>query len=210
MALDDLFQITHNFVNQGVLMSSMFHVLRANAGENASSVNDSFANSVFPIIRLLQSDQLSNTDLVCYNLGDPVDFHTQTLATNGLRAVTNSPSFIAAAIRFPSLNRTIRSGQKRFAGMGEGDYTTGALIAATITLLTNIGTAMIGNWLASSDSHIVGNYVIIQRVCDEVDPVSGRCLQYRLPEIGETPVFYKPTAFIVNPLISSQVSRKTF
>lgn len=210
MALADVFQLTHNMTWQGKSLANMYHVFRANSGEQAQSINDSFANSILPIIRLWQSDSLNNVDIVCFNLDDEEDFHTQSIAAAGFRAVTNSPSFVSPAIKFPSLNRLIRAGQKRHAGSGEGDYTSGSLVAAAVTLLENIGDAMIGNWLASADSHIVGNYIILQRVCDEVDPVTGKCLKYRLPETDGELKFYQPTARIVNTEISSQVSRKVF
>ncbi len=211
MALIDLFQITHNFRAFGVNCANIYHVERANSGEFASEINDSFANSILPIYRLLQSVKYTNTDLRCFNLGNPLDFHTQDLAAAlGFRTIADSPSFVAAGCRFPTLNRDVRSGQKRFGGLAETDYTEGVIIAATITLIANIADAMIGNWLASADSHIVANYVIIKRECEEVDPVTGKCLKYRLPEPPETPTFYQPTARQINPDVSSQVSRKVF
>ena len=211
MALIDLFQLTHNFQAFGVNCANIYHVERANSGEFAQEINDSFVFSILPIYRLLQTVQYLNTNVTSFNLGDPTDFHTQDLAlAPGFRTNLNSPSFVAAGVRFPTLNRDVRSGQKRFAGLSESDYADGVLNAAVLTLIGNVSDAIIGNWLASMDSHIVGNFVIIKRVCDLVDPVSGKCLKYRLPEPPETPVFYTPTVRQINPDATSQVSRKTF
>lgn len=209
MALDDLFQLTHKYAAFGKNMHNVYHVERANAGEVAQDVNDAFANSILPVIRLLQPSAFNNIELVTFNLGDETDFHTQTISAPGLRAgTTNEPSFVAAGVRFPTLNRAVHSGQKRFAGLMEFDITDGVIEAVAIGLVEDIADVLIANWLASADSHHVGNYVIIERVCETVDPVTGKCTEYRLPEDAETPVYYTPTARVVNPNASSQVSRK--
>jgi len=209
MALDDLYQITHKYEAFGTSMHNVYHAERANPTEFAQEINDAFANSILPIIRLLQTTAFNNVEQVCFNLGDPTDFHTQTLAAAGLRAIGNDePSFVSGGVRFPTLNRAVHSGQKRFAGLTETDIGAGVLVAGAITLLANIADALIANWLASADAHHVCNYVIIKRVCETTDPVTGKCLEYRLPELLETPVFYTPTARVVNTLATSQVSRK--
>lgn len=209
--LVDLLQLVHRYKAFGVNCANIYHVERANAGESAQDINDAFTNSVLPDIRGLQTTQYTNTDLITFNLGDPLDFHTFDLASQaGFRTGINSPSFVAAGMRFPTLSRLVRSGQKRFAGLTENDYVDGVLDATAQALVEAIGDALIGNWLATSDSHVVCNYAIINRVCDEVDPVTGKCLQYRLPEPPETPVFYIPNARQLNTAVTSQVSRKTF
>lgn len=209
--MTDMYQIVHNMTQDGEKFLNVYHAERANGGELAQDVADAFANSVWAEIRDQQVDSIINIDLVVFNLGTETDFHTQSLsASAGSRAVADSPSFIAGGIRFPSLNRSIRSGSKRFAGMAESDYTDGVLVAAANTLLVDIATAMLGDWLATSDSHIVANYVIIKRVCDATDPVTGECLKYRLPETEGELKFYTPIGSVVNQEITSQVSRKKF
>jgi hypothetical protein len=152
-----------------------------------------------------------NTDVIVFNLDNPLDFGTFSLGgVFGLRAGARSPSFISAAIRFPSTNRDVRAGQKRFPGMMETDYTTGDIVAGTLSLMDDIGDALIGDWLSSVDAHVVCNYAIIARVCKTVDPVTGKCLQYRLPEIDGELTFYLPTSFVKNSEITTQNSRKVF
>lgn len=211
MALIDLFQLVHTYQAFGVNCANIFHAERANAGEGAQAINDAYANSILPIYRLLQSDAYLNTSLTTFNLGDPLDFHTQDLAAAaGFRVGEDAPSFVSAGVRFPTLNRLVRSGQKRFAGILESDMFEGVLSAAAQTLVNNVADALIANWLASSDSHHVCNYVIVKRECEEVDPVTGKCVKYRLPEPPETPVFYTPNARQLNLDVTSQVSRKVF
>lgn len=211
MALDDLYQITHKFTAYGKPMNNAYHAERANPGETAQDVNDAWVNSILPSIRLLQPDSYTNVEAVCFSLGDDTDFHTQAIGSAGLRgSVAESPSFLAAAVKFPTLIRGVHSGQKRFAGLMESDVNFGTLVAGTQTLVENIADDIIGDWLASSDSHIVCNYVIIKRVCDEVDPITGKCLQYRLPKDAEIPEWYTPSTHVLNTDVSSQVSRKTY
>lgn len=209
--LTDLYQTTFNFAAFGQPCANIFHSERANAGETAQSVNDAFSNSIFSVYQLLLTAQYEAVDLVSFNLGNPLDFHTQDISGNpGVRVGADSPSFVSAGVRFPTLNRLVRSGQKRFAGLLESDYVEGVLVAGVLALIANVADAMLADWLASSDSHIVCNYVVIGRVCDEVDPATGKCLQYRLPEPPEVPLFYRPNARQINPDVSSQVSRKVF
>lgn len=211
MALADTFELVHDMTQRGKNILSVYHLLRANSGEDAAAMSDAFQNSILPVLRLQQSSPVINNEVRVFNLGDPLDFKTTTLgAAPGLRVGADSPTFIGGAVRFPSLNRDIRAGQKRFPGMEETDYTGGSLVAAANTLLENNADAMLANWLASSDSHHVANYIVIKRVCKTEDPVTGRCLVYRLPETDGELVFFQPTARVVNQEISSQVSRKVF
>lgn len=211
MALDDLYQLTHIFTAYGVTMNNAYHAERANPGETAQDVNDAFVNSILPTIRLLQPDTFTNVEVICFSLGDDTDFHTQAIGNAGLRvSAADSPSFLAAAVKFPTRIRGVHSGQKRFAGLMEADVSFGTLIAGTQILVQNIADDLIADWLASADSHVVCNYVIIQRVCDEVDPITGKCLKYRLPEDAEIPVAYTPTTHVLNVNVSSQVSRKQY
>lgn len=211
MALDDMFQLVHNQTLFGKKLNNVYHAIRTNSGESAQQVADSFVATIINDIRLYQNNEVANIDVVAFSLGDPEDFFTQDLAgLAGFRDGLNSPSFVSGAIRFPSLNRLIRSGHKRFAGALESDYDDGALGAGATVLLEDIGDVLIGDWLASSDSHHVANFVIIKRVCDEIEPVTEKCLQYRLPESEAELKFYQPTVRLVKADITSQVSRKTF
>ena len=211
MAIGDMFAVTHKFTAFGVKMNSAFHCKRLNAGEAAQEINDSYAFSILPFYRLFQTTDFVNDELVCFNLGDPLDFHTQSLlGALGLRAGDSEPSFVAAAVKFPTLNREIHSGQKRFSGLIEADLTDGLIAPATLTIIDNLSDALIANWLASSDSHAVASYAIIKRVCETTDPVTGKCLKYRLPKTDPELKFYEPTAQIANNQASSQTSRKTF
>lgn len=211
MAIADIFQVVHNHQLFGQKLVNVYHAERANPGENAQSVADAFTNSIVGDIRAWQTDEVSNQDVVVFNLGVSTDFHTASLSgLLGLRLQSASPSFISGGIRFPSSDRDIRSGQKRYAGAEEEDYNDGQLDAGAIVLLAAIADALLADWLASSDSHHVCNFIILKRWCELEEPVTGKCLKYRLPEIDDELFFYTPTTKLVNANVTSQVSRKTF
>lgn len=209
MAIGDMYEVVHDMSLFGRNVLNVFHVERANGGELAGSISDAFQNSILPTLRLYQTTTVVNNELRIFNLGTSTDFGTFTLsAAAGLRAAPSSPSFVAPGMRFPSSDRDIRSGFKRYAGGSESDYADGVLNAAALVLLTDIGDDLTADWLASSDSHIVCNYAIIKRICKTTDPVTGKCLVYRLPETDGELKFYKPSSFINQADVSSQVSRK--
>lgn len=204
-----MYDIVHDMTLRGQNVLNAYQVERANAGEGAGSISDAFQNSILPIVRLWQNDNVVNNEIRIRNLGDPLDFGTFTLAAAaGLRVGATSPSFVSGGIKFNRLRSDMKSGFKRFAGAEEGDYVEGVLSAAALVLLTNMGNAIIGNWLSSIDSHIVCNYVIIKRICTTTPPPGDPCPSYRLPTPTDTLTFYTPSSFVNSTNIRSQVSRR--
>ncbi len=209
MALNDIYQITHDMTLFGKTVISTYHVERSSGVEVAGSISDAFQNSILLALRLLQSDEVVNNELRIFNLGETTDFGTFTLgASVGLRLGLDSPRFISGAIRFPTRDRDVRNGFKRLPGMLESDYTDGVISAATLVLMDDIGDVLIADWLSSIDAHVVCNYVVLARVCETFDPVTGKCIEYRLPDSDVELKFFTPNQRISQVDITSQVSRK--
>lgn len=209
MAITDMYELVHNMTYLGQTILNVYHAEKFIPAETAESVQEAWQNSVLGALQGLQNTFVINNSVSIFNLGTSTDFTTVTLTgAPGFRAGNRSPVFVSAGIRYPSLDRDIRSGHKRYSGMLEADYTDGVVIAAVLTLMTAINTALLGDWLASSDSRHVANFVIIGRVCKTTDPVTGKCLVYRLPETDVELKFYTPTSALNDTEISSQVSRK--
>lgn len=162
---------------------NVYHALRRTPIEGAGSISDGFQNSVLPTIRALQNVAVTNNELRIFNLGETTDFGTFTLsAALGLRVGLASPSFVAGECRFPTRDRDIKNGYKRFRGMQETDYTDGVLTASALSTLDDIGTALVAPWLSSIDAHPICDFVIVKRICETTDPITGKCLEYRLPD----------------------------
>lgn len=209
MAITDLYNIVHDMTLQGQNVLNVYQAERTSGIEAAATISDGFQTSVLPSIRALQHASVVNNELRIFNLGTSTDFGTFTLGgAVGLRAGAPSPSFLAGELRFPSRDRAIRNGYKRYRGIIEEDYTAGLLLAPAIALLDAIGAALIGDWLSSIDSHAVGNFIIVKRVCDTTPPEGEPCPAYRLPEPPEVPQFYTPN--MVSTVLSarSQVSSR--
>lgn len=205
----DIYEIVHRATFLGRPLLNVYHVERDNTAENAATISDAFQNSILPTLRAFQLTDVVNIDTLVFNLGTSTDFGTFTLAAaTGNRALVASPRFVGPGIRFPSTDRAIRSGFKRFGGGSEIDYTDGVLTAAALSLMDDTGTVLVADWLATSDSHVVCNYVIIGRVCKTLDPVTGKCLQYRLPETDAELKFYTPQTSVTQTDVTSQTSRK--
>lgn len=209
MALTDLFNIVHDMSLFGQNVLNVYQVERANAGEQSANIADAFQFSILPDVRAAQSASVIHNELRIFNLGTSTDFGTFTLgAAVGLRAGTRLQSFSSGGIKFPSRDRALRSGFKRYCGMLETDDVDNALSAAYIALLDTLGGVIVGNWLASADSHHVCNYIIVKRVCIITPPVGDPCPQYRLPETGDPLVTSTPNQSITQLNTRSQVSRR--
>lgn len=209
MALNDMYNIVHDMTNLGQSTLNVYQVERTSAVESAGSISDGFQNSILPVLRAFQSSSVINNELRIFNLGESTDFGTFSIgAAAGFRVGADPPAFTAAELKFPSLDRAVRTGFKRYAGLLEADDTDGVLGGTVLALLNTLGTAIIAPWLSSIDSHAICNFVIIKRVCDVVPPPGEPCPQYRLPETGDPLVFYQPNSRIALTSTRSQVSRR--
>jgi len=209
MAIGDLFEVLHKHSIGQTQLLNVYQVERANSGENAATVSDGFQNDILPVLRLFQDNQVVNDSLEIRNLGDALDFGSFSLGSApGLRAGTETSDFMAGSVKFPRLRSDMKAGFKRYGPINEGDMDGNDLVAATITLLNNIGAALVADWTSSIDSHVICNFIIIKRVCDVVVPEGTPCPQYRLPKPPEVPVFYTPTQGLALATVRSQVSRR--
>lgn len=210
MAIIDIYNILHKHHIGTTQLLNVYQVERANSGEVAGGISDGFQNSILPTLRLFQDNQVINDSLEILNLGTPTDFGSFSLsAAAGLRAGVETSDFLAGQVKFPRLRSDMKAGFKRYGPINETDMNGNQLAAATVTLLDNIGAAIVGNWLSSIDSHIICNFIIVKRVCTTSPPEGTPCPQYRLPETDGELVFYQPTQGSGMSSVRSQVSRRT-
>ncbi len=209
MALTDMYNVVHDMTLFGRNVLNVYQCERTSGVEVAGSISDGFQNSIMPLIKLWQSDAVVNNELRIFNLGTSTDFGTFTLAAaTGARAGLDAPSFVSGEVKFPSRDRDVRTGFKRYAGMLEVDDADGILTGAALTLLNNLGDGLILPWLSSIDAHAIANFVVIKRICTTTPPPGDPCPQYRLPQIGDPLTFYQPNQRITITTTRSQVSRR--
>jgi len=210
MALADMFEILHKHHIGSTNLLNVYHCLRANPGEQAADISNGFQFSVMPSLRLFQDTQVVNDSLEIRNLDDPLDFGSFILVADpGLRVGTETSDFLAGQVKFPRLRSDMKAGFKRYGPINEADMSGNDLVAGTITLLDNIGAALVGNWLSAIDAHQIANFVIIKRVCTTTPAPGDPCPQYRLPETDGELVFYQPAQGVGMSTVRSQVSRRT-
>lgn len=116
---------------------------------------------------------------------------------NGTRAIGDladfMPPFNAWGMRLTVATRTTRPGQKRFCGIMEGDANADILTAPGIALLEDLAPKFSDNIVLGSP---VATGVLIPEVV-RIDRVTG-----------DITASQEVTGFLINPYVTSQVSRK--
>jgi len=208
MALTDIYQLTALGTYQAKPANNVWHVERLGTGFSATDVNQAFNDHVRADQLALQQPGLEITELKTFNLGVPTDFENLPLTgAIGTRAGTRAAQFVAFAFRFPTTNRDIRSGRKRFGGAAEDIATGEDIAAAFITDMNTLGASIIDPWeTAAAPGVDVCRYVVLKRV-KVVDPVTG-AVTYRLPETDAELKFFAPVASISQNTLRTQNTRK--
>ena len=117
----------------------------------------------------------------------------EQVGTGGTSATTYLPTFTAAGIRLTVATRVTRPGQKRVPGQRAEDISTHNWQAAYLTKLGTFAANMVG-------MGVLG----IPAVTSEV-----KLSIVSLDRVSGLPVAHQPvTGYLVNPLVTSQVSRK--
>ncbi len=208
MPLSDIYQITALGSYRNSASNNVWHVEKLDAGSVSADINTAFVDSLTVDQLALQAPPFEMEELQTFNLGTPTDFATLGLTGKiGTRAGAAAAELLAFAFRFPTLNRDIRSGRKRFGGVADEISTGGDIAAAFITDMNTFGASIIADWeKASAPGTSVCRYIVVKRI-KVVNPVTG-AISYRLPETDSELLFYAPTSSISDNTMRSQNSRK--
>ncbi len=209
MALDDLYEIVDKSIVGTERVFNVYHVLRSGPAVTSATIAEAFEDDILTPLLPLQDERIDHFEIAVRNLGDPTDFTVRNPSPSlGTRMGQGFAQFYAFTIQFNRLRTDMKNGQKRFMVGIETDSNDGSWLAAFVTLMDVIGTALIGDWEINSDPGItVCNFVILKRFC-VVDGQSP-CLKYRLADDDvEALVRYQPVSFLGRDRVRSQVSRK--
>lgn len=209
MALSDIYQIKHTGLFLGEPGLNVYHVERTDPGFDATDMTLAFQDSIVPSLKACQSLQYLYQEITAQNLGDPTDFDTRSmLGQTGEHTGTAANSSLAFSIRFPRQRTDMRDGFKRWGGMTETQYSFNDTLGPFQGLMSTLGNALVVPWeIAAAPGVPVCNYIIVKRVCT-VQPPPSPCPSYRLPELGDTLVFYKPLTSLFKVPVRTQVSRR--
>jgi len=171
-------------------------------GVNAVQVAEAWWNDVKGVIRAMAVTSAGNMDfnsVVCRNLVDggelgefavPVGERQGTRDPAGLGQILSG--VIAAGIRFTVGNTTTRPGQKRYPFMVEGDVSGNDIDPVFLELLEDVG--------AHLDQPLTLGSPVVAGV---LQPVVGGTV------VGGFPTVYQDiVGHVINPYVTSQVSRK--
>lgn len=208
MAITDIYNITALGSYRTKPSNNVYQVERLDSGVTAADINQAFQDSLLVTQLALQLPNYDMSELQTFNLGTGTDFENLPLTGKvGTRAGSDASSLLAFAYRFPTLNRDIRSGRKRFGAVADEISTGNDIAPAFLTDMNSHGDNIIANWeKAAAPGVAVCRFIIVKRI-KVVDPISGK-ITYRLPEDDIELLFYSPTAFISDDTMRSQNSRK--
>lgn len=202
MALEDTYEIRTTGTVLGVPFTIIWHALRTSGTYAAADVVGAWHDTLFTTMLANMSNDVTMIQNEIKSLGNALDFYSYGLGpTNGGDAGDTMPPFVAYDIKFPRLRTDMHHGRKRLPGVPEGSAVNGVLSSTPLSNMQAFADLIVGDWeKVSAPGTAVANFIIIKRVLDGA--------VYRLPETNGELVYYTPQTAVVNPNLSSQVSRK--
>lgn len=186
MAVGDYYQLIdlQRLNNQQVVNVYFYEQLAAVAGfpTPAQSLYTAWLAQVRPSLLAIQSTTLTHTGIRVYNLFNPTDMYELDYSSPvpGGASGDAMPTFMAWGFTSPRIDRSIRAGKRRLAGISETD-TTGAFPASGAVTRLNLAAGAFNTDLDAGTPTVTDSFVpIIVKRIKEVAP-SGD-VAYRLPE----------------------------
>jgi hypothetical protein len=172
------------------------------AGTTPEQLGEAYWNHVKATYRGLCPSEFSGyfRSVFVRELNNPTGAYGEFTVPTGERGGTRVPSegnvpmpaFSAIGMRLSVASRATRPGQKRFPFVAEGDNVYGQLSAAAITAANALGDVLTTGMVLGSPTATTTLYPIIVR-----KDVTGAVTAHQ-----------DVTGYIVNPFVTSQVSRK--
>jgi len=145
MALNDIYRITLRqqwaFTAEEILNIFFYEQNLPGASEGAEPLANAFNTTLVPAIQAVQNAAIQYTQLQVENIVPSADNFTipYTPGTDtGDRTGDALPPFVTWSFRLNRQTTASRHGQKRFAGVSEGDQNNGVASGAVVALLDNL------------------------------------------------------------------------
>lgn len=208
MALDDLYMIVHKQTYVGRKLENVYFYEKADPDLTAVDMNLAFQAEVIPAILDIQGLVVKHTELATINLGNLADNNNLVLNYEGqFGDVDCLPAFNAVNFTLKPVSRVVRPGSKRFTGIPESVAAYGVITDAGYIADLNVLRTILGDPIDNAGE--IFNPVIVKRIKEAVPDTDPVQYTYRLPTIGDTPVYSQLGACLLALNVSSQVSRKT-
>lgn len=149
MAVNDIYRVTltQQWAFTAEIMLNIFYYQQFTPGvaEGATPLSVAFDNVVVPAVRNIQNAAIQYLQLLVENIVPSSDnatiSYTPSIDT-GTRPGDALPPFTTWAFRLNRSTTASRHGQKRFAGVSEGDQNNGVAVAGIVAALTAVATAL--------------------------------------------------------------------
>lgn len=204
--VNDVYTVTMN----GEIDSEQTANVFTYAAESTACAAQELAVAFWSLFREPLRDMVSSwyrvNSISVSNLNSDTDFYSMPLITDNTGRVGGDPlpSYCAFHFYSPTRNRSMRGGQKRFAGVAEQQTEASSLnndpvFAANRDTMAGIMSEVI-------DDNLGGFYkpVIIKRIKTEV----GGKVKYELPVTLNGQTYYGPDNWSWKRIISTQISRR--
>lgn len=211
MALDDIFQVTIKQKVNGNDAVNVWYCQATEATATAQDIADAVVDRSIPTLAAILPGNVEFVEVIARNLFNTVDQWVESVSITGDLAdnLQILPLHNAIGCTLNHDNPGIRKGAKRMAGVNEslvGEY--GIMSASALSTWDTAMNDFVDNQVSREVSPGVGEelaqWVIVKTIIEVVDGVTG----YRLPESLVEAVVGVITSVVVNPGVTSQLSRK--
>lgn len=199
-----LYEVSIKAVNQGVNIYNVFQyeALVGDASSDGADVSESWWNHVKGVWRALVvgGAGMQFLSVTTQDLSEPTGLYGSFAVPTGERQGTRTappqaeltPSFAAVGVRLTVGTRATRPGQKRLAGLVEEDLFGQAVHSGIISLVNAWADVVTEDMILGAPSALVTlRPVVVRR------------------DVAGAPVTHQPvTGYLVNPFVTTQVSRK--
>lgn len=209
MAINHIYELVHEQQFAGQQINNVYHFQATDSVVTPQNLADWFETNIEPDIRGRMHATWTSVNIRVRNL-----FLTSETAENpvgltgtGAPPTDELPSFVAIGARFDHNLGGTRPGSKRWGILSEAEQDEGVWIASTVSAWQTIANKLV-NPLAPA---IAFNHVIVDRVCEEFDPLDPtRCIKWRLPETEAEANTGEVTGAEVQTQVTTQNTRKWY
>lgn len=207
MSLNDVYQLTVHQELQGEEPENIFFFERLDPAGTADDLITAFEDTYLDPIRGVQSNQIITRRISCLNLGDLGDFADRVENLAGTAGAGDTmPAFAAVGYSLRLNTRAVRPGSKRFAGVLEAFVLNGVITdPGYLDLLEDLRVILDDVAVGALASY---QPVVVKRIKTAKVGYTPPAYKYTLPKDGDPLVLGLVTQALLNPKLTSQVSRK--
>jgi hypothetical protein len=216
MANGDIYELTHNSIFGGQDVDNVYYYLQddnfpvgVSEAQIAAGVATRFYATVATALKACLTGDVAFQSIYVRNLFDPTSFHTEYVTDVGTHQIASGdtlPPHDAVNITFSTANQQIGPGSKRLSGIAEGAQTDGIITSVSLLAAYAAYAASATGVMGVLLSGVTVNFLPI--IVKRINISDAGVIKYRLPQDANEAQFAQLDLFAVNPVISTQRSRR--